>query len=1045
MLYQADRSIFYNTISRKLLGNSREDESFSTLDTSRCFKEAEDWSNSQEKVVKKLVKNINRFTVFWNTASSVSSGALVELLYNGDGIFYMLDHLDHHSPEIRDNVRKWLIDSLSQFSCVLDPIFVILMQPDSLRRKQGGFYVIDKYDDARILDAFKKLRRLIRNGGEIIFTKTESLLLTPRIEELLIQGEKAAEPYEDEPKTYLELMVEVALRFIMTDTFSDEDFVIRNQTVQAAACEFLDLILSQKNTDLAYRAVYRILACINKSIDKDDCVMQLLLLNVIQVIFFSCKLETNYKECIDLLRSKQFGEVYLKALHTNDSYVRSHWISFITNSLPIFTRIDNEKMMEYIEVLIENFCKEIQKAEDSAALFDGLQAILHHSLDINKQSRADPNILIHNYPELQRPIPQAKTSFLDGVKKIFRSSEEQVQVNPYFNIFKNFEMVLNTCIKCISETNNNQSGYILGCPSSEMSEGSTIGNSHILDLLNPVMAKFPAELMIAAMDIWMKRTIMTDDLVQEMDQDLLKLMSIIISLDTSPAIVIRALNQFTSDLNLAQYKRKNDVSSTYKEAAVAHFAYCLYGFYPKSKLDMDSDDKREFWGEAVKLTKELDQSPFPVVHIWIIELFALLVRRVKIEDALADKNIRKLIQEYFQKLMNTVTSMALSVEGKEIKHPFPPSIYFFIKNPDKKTTVSLKLVALQVLKSAAYNVVKQIWQKEGPDKVTSVIQSPASQFFQALTGRQAHEHAETVAELVSSLLVSGGLQLARVLRKDIIDFFTSPEFFDSMNGRELCLRNWSQIINNVCNFCYPDKNVLINELLGKTQNTVFSNITNVQKIRILKCISYLIYSGEVDDYQACMQLIVEKLIEFIRVDESLIPGVFLGIRVLMLKLSPPAISEIWPRLWPHVLSELMQIVEKNENLTNCMAALKFLDLISTINNEEFHMYQWIFFLDAFTDIDDREENKTNEFDPLVPRCFGKPENFDRFEDKFESLGRVEKRKLVVDVQEVKTQNELKSKAIRLSEEILRLSEVRCEPDMENIRNLLERDFLSPTF
>eukprot|EP00358_Blepharisma_japonicum_P004277 CAMPEP_0202954840 /NCGR_PEP_ID=MMETSP1395-20130829/51171_1 /ASSEMBLY_ACC=CAM_ASM_000871 /TAXON_ID=5961 /ORGANISM="Blepharisma japonicum, Strain Stock R1072" /LENGTH=126 /DNA_ID=CAMNT_0049670685 /DNA_START=4466 /DNA_END=4843 /DNA_ORIENTATION=- len=126
-----------------------------------------------------------------------------------------------------------------------------------------------------------------------------------------------------------------------------------------------------------------------------------------------------------------------------------------------------------------------------------------------------------------------------------------------------------------------------------------------------------------------------------------------------------------------------------------------------------------------------------------------------------------------------------------------------------------------------------------------------------------------------------------------------------------------------------------------------------------------------------------------------------------------------------------------------MAALKFLDLISTINNEEFHMYQWIFFLDAFTDIDDREENKTNEFDPLVPRCFGKPENFDRFEDKFESLGRVEKRKLVVDVQEVKTQNELKSKAIRLSEEILRLSEVRCEPDMENIRNLLERDFLSP--
>lgn len=202
---------------------------------------------------------------------------------------------------------------------------------------------------------------------------------------------------------------------------------------------------------------------------------------------------------------------------------------------------------------------------------------------------------------------------------------------------------------------------------------------------------------------------MTEEYGPDMDNDLYKLLSIIISLDISPAILIRSLNQFTSELNLSQYsKRKNDISSSYKEAAVAHFTYCLYSIYPKIKLDMESEDKREFWGEAIKLAKELDLSPFPVVQIWIMELFAILVKRIKIEDALGDKNLRKLIQDYFQKLMNSVTSMALSVEGKEIKHPFPPSVYVSVPSKEKKIGISLKLAALQVLKAAVYNVVKQV-------------------------------------------------------------------------------------------------------------------------------------------------------------------------------------------------------------------------------------------------------------------------------------------------------------------------------------------------
>lgn len=110
------------------------------------------------------------------------------------------------------------------------------------------------------------------------------------------------------------------------------------------------------------------------------------------------------------------------------------------------------------------------------------------------------------------------------------------------------------------------------------------------------------------------------------------------------------------------------------------------------------------------------------------------------------------------------------------------------------------------------------------------------------------------------------------------------------------------------------------------------------------------------------------------------------------------------------------------------------------------MYQWIFFLDSFVEAEIvSEEAKSNEFIPLVPRYFESPDSYNPYGEKFENLGKIEKRRLVVDVQEVRTQTELNSKATQLSWEISRLSEVRCEPDMESIRNLLERDFLSPTF
>ena len=135
-----------------------------------------------------------------------------------------------------------------------------------------------------------------------------------------------------------------------------------------------------------------------------------------------------------------------------------------------------------------------------------------------------------------------------------------------------------------------------------------------------------------------------------------------------------------------------------------------------------------------------------------------------------------------------------------------------------------------------------------------------------------------------------------------------------------------------------------------------------QRARMLKCIAYLLYSGVHDQYMNSTTLLSEKIKEFLRIDPKLVPSIFFCIRCMLLRLSPIKISELWPGLWPHVLTELMKILEKADNPENFLASLKLLEFLSIINNEEFHMYEWVFFFESGNEIEE------DGFTPLVAKA-----------------------------------------------------------------------------
>ncbi|MEE4247601.1 MAG: hypothetical protein V2I33_19515 [Kangiellaceae bacterium] len=111
-----------------------------------------------------------------------------------------------------------------------------------------------------------------------------------------------------------------------------------------------------------------------------------------------------------------------------------------------------------------------------------------------------------------------------------------------------------------------------------------------------------------------------------------------------------------------------------------------------------------------------------------------------------------------------------------------------------------------------------------------------------------------ITELLVNILDKAGNYLAKVFRRDLIELFAGNEFFGMMDNSKVCLKNWTRVANRVIAFCYPDKNAIINEFLNRVPTGVFVSKANelLHRKKALVCISFMIYSGEVNDFQSCV-------------------------------------------------------------------------------------------------------------------------------------------------------------------------------------------------
>ena len=306
--------------------------------------------------------HIRSFIVFWEYASKFHEGTLLEITRSGEIVFILIDHLNDNSPTVRHAARAWLNVAIKLLPCLIDPILSIILNPSTARVDLNGdsVYLYD-FDCNRVQDVLGKLSLLLLFENSLGLS-LQSLKLSAYAQELAIF-------HTIDPTNYLEVLLEVALRFIGTGGTRHQTEVSR---VQSSACEVLRLL----STNIA--AGYS-----NALLEKVGTIMYRVLgtsleSSLISVMQQLCNLQSEF------VYPSRAADVLILGLRSEDYYLRDQWGKVINLALPCMLASSlSPAICNYITVLLINYCDVIHQFKDQT-LLTGLRKLIGSALRLGK-------------------------------------------------------------------------------------------------------------------------------------------------------------------------------------------------------------------------------------------------------------------------------------------------------------------------------------------------------------------------------------------------------------------------------------------------------------------------------------------------------------------------------------------------------------------------------------------------------------------------------------------------------------------------------------
>jgi hypothetical protein len=857
-----------------------------------------------------------------------------------DTAFILMDLLEDSNPQVRHLAHQWLTNSLVKIDLVIDPLLEVLLkrQTKLARSAFGDLQYTHTYDFPRLLAAFNRLCALINRGGDDLKHALHTVEISEEAKGFNAEVSRFC-------KTYLELLCNLALFFISKNDANE------GLNISSAACEFLELVLHKTTHTQVCKAAEVALKVAVDSIREDNPVMQMSLVNVLRVVFFECSLPSELAG--DLLSTPHFKSLLLPALNTSREalsthliyqvnlkepvsepfaltshakpmkprdpdvvmpfargllsntslYILNHWVDFIDDMIPMMTQLLSRPIVtDYFSSMLSSMSSILQTQTDNKAVVKALITLIRQALR-------------HTDPEVALVVLQELDTVLEVC--ISRTKLPETPIN-------------------ISATSVLFDCSLQGLPGQESA-----------DLLVPVLALHPVQLMSAVISQWLKLTVLRPD--SDSDLKLQKLLVLVVCLDMPMDVLLGTLLEFTrQQLKLEQTARRTG-STDKRELGIAHLMFALLA--SRVQLSNSQTQALALWEAVLKLVTELEHSVLGEAKLWGLALLQLLARRLPLEEA--PKKLRRMLQDTVQRLVGFATGVMNS--SSEIFNPQPSCIV------GSKT---LSLAATKVLMAAYVPLVLMAWNTEPEDKVVNQMQGVATQLLTAY--RSKSSRLAQIGGLLECIVRHEGC--CRHLKKDLLELVNSPSFFADLDRKCDVLKTFSSVIRHVLRTCFPDKGVIVAETFSRISTSVFTSRASeiLQTQQALKMLAFFIFSGAVDDFAKTASQIFERLVDLMK-EPLMSPAVFMCLRVLFLRLSRSVLAECWPRLWPHLFSQLPRALQRGASNETCSAALRLLELLSHLDLEDFHLIQWMFFIDV-PDISFGREPSSG-FVPSLGRAF----------------------------------------------------------------------------
>lgn len=908
--------------------------------------------------------------------------------------------------------RELELESLFQSRPGLIKVLALLRSEDYSTRQEAAYWLSASLSQADIL-----INTLI---DQLKTAETEGLQLLTSV--LRTAGEALVETLTRQTDFPLAKSLLTALL----------DLIENGNTESAvSASESLALLLSHRNSSLAMFCFSRVLCLLNICHSQYRLLVLMKLIEVLRIITLRNGLEERPADLRSKIGSQDFETAYLLPIGREDELLWDTWVRFQVDTMPlVFALIRPIPLIEIIKGLLQYY---LPTMPSSAA---AIEAVIYCSLDlldIDTFTKKNGELIKDSYTDLQSQQVKPELFNKNAVKSIAQGrvvgKSGYLFCDLAISVFLETKAIIKSIAGSLPVKDNPLKISAKGCDPFKVAIPRSDSLKETVDILRPLASAYPEVLFSQCVTLWHENYSN-----ESTDCDLLfpQILELLHLLDFQPGVALHCAYYYLDmGLEIKKSKRIEDAKKQKShEGALCHFLYTFLCGVAEATLETKATQKHCLT-TLVAFLSLLAQTSNVESSLWQLHFLHLFCMRLTL-DKVSQAKV-EVLQKHYLRLFEELMLLVCSSDPTELSYPHSPSAY--VKSMEQ---VSVRLAAFF---SLTFTLKKCAELFTGNRlALCSAYEKEAKELLHTFLPLH-NMTSDLVARLCWKLVREAGHDLG--LTPLLMDFLKGELLWQQLqqeDAREI-VGKWKYFVRIITNFAYADSKVsLVEDVLSVPLSYLTSKVNEIRmRANSIKLLAFMIYCEKKMRFEKALGVIVEHLIEYLRLhDGAYTPHSFLLLRAIMLKVDECTINEYWTRLWPHILTKLMQIFTNAEiAILHKWEALKLLDFLYVIKNEDFHRHLWIFTYNGA----DLENAGRYQHVPVVPREFKLVEDASHTRTWFPS--EVLKASMRVEmerpVQAPETETELIAGAKDFFFQVLRGLSQSGEIDFHALRHAVEQD------